>query len=189
MHRNAWLHRVMPPCAEEGIATLPPATGTQPLTELVEFLRFANGLSLFNGSLSVFGVRGDFSRNRETALFLPHDLADHHIAWSRHFARGDFLLGACGPDVDPCVWRAADRRVDRITQQDGDVLECWPSFHDWLTTEAERYAHCHDGDGRLLDPLPSQPGKAKPRSQASLMSSRPVSGIGARLSARFRRNL
>lgn len=173
IHQNAWLHRVMPPCSEDGIATLAPSTGTQPPRDLVAFLRCANGLSLFNRSLSVFGVRGDFSRSLETALLLPYDLADHHVAWSRHFGRDDFLVGACGPDVDPCVWRASDGRVDRITQQSGDVQESWPSLHEWLTTEAERYALCHDGDGRLLDPPPHQPGKARPWSQEPVIVPRP----------------
>lgn len=173
IHQNAWLHRVMPPCSEDGIATLAPSTITQPPEELAEFLRCANGLSLFNGSLTVYGVRGDFSRNMETALVLPYDLADHHIAWSRHFSRDDFLIGTIGPDADPCVWRAADGRIDRITQQDGNVLEFWPSFHDWLMTEAERYAACHGGDGRLLASQPHQPDKARPWPQEALIVPRP----------------
>jgi hypothetical protein len=173
IHQNSWLHRVMPPCPEDSVATLATTTATQPPHELVEFLRCANGLSLFNGSLSVFGVRGDFGRSLENALLLPYDLADHHIAWSRHFRRDDFLLGTCGADVDPCVWRAADGRVDRMTQQDGDVLESWPSFHDWLMSEADRYATCHSANGHLLDPLPDQPGKAKPWPQAALVVGRP----------------
>lgn len=173
IHQNAWLHRVMPPCSEDGIATLAPSTGTQPPRDLIAFLRCANGLSLFNGSLKVFGVRGDFSRSLETALLLPYDLADHHIIWARHFCRDDFLIGTSGPDIDPCVWRAADGRIDRITQQSGDVQESWTSFHDWLMIEAERYATCHGTDGRLLDPQPPQPGKAKPWPQEPFVVPRP----------------
>lgn len=162
IHHNSWLHRVMPPCSEDAVASLAPKTGRQPPRELVDFLRHANGVSLFNGSLSIFGVRGDFSRNPETAQLLPYDLANHHWGWSRHFNRDDFLVGSCGPDVNPCVWRAFDASIDRIDQTSGDVLESWPSFQDWLIGEAEWFSSCHHADGHLVEALPIPPGKTPP---------------------------
>jgi hypothetical protein len=170
---HAWLHRVFAPCSEDAIASLPPSTGRQPPLELVAFLRRANGMSIFNGSLGVYGVRGTFTRDPDASAVLPFDLADHHVSMAHLYGSDDFLVGSCGPDVNLCVWRATDGRIDRLDQTDGRVLESWPSFHDWLVQETERLAACHQVDGRLLEPQPDQPGKARPWPQKHLASIRP----------------
>jgi hypothetical protein len=170
---HAWLHRIFAPCSEDAIASLPPSTGRQPPRELVAFLHCANGMWIFNESLSIYGVRGTFTRDPEAAAVLPFDLANHHREKAHLYGAEDFLVGSCGPDGNLCVWRATDGRIDRLNQTGGRVLESWPSFHDWLVQETERLAACHDVDGRLLEPRPDQTGKAKPRPQKHLASIRP----------------
>lgn len=169
VHENRWLHRVMPPCPYDEIAGLAVSTGRQPPRCLAEFLLDANGLSIFNSSLNIFGVRRDFTRSPETANLLPFDLASHSLSWNALLGPHDFLVGSCGPDVDVCIWRSTSGQIHRVDQKSSVVLEAWPSFHDWLVVEAERFAAMHSSDGRLIDGVISQAGKAAPWPQESIL--------------------
>jgi len=159
---NAWLHKVMAPCPEAGLAAIAPVAQRQPPPELVAFLREANGLSLFNGSLKLHGVRSDFSRNPETAILLPFDAGSECLMSSYLFGADDFLVGTVGPENDLCVRRAANGVIDRIRKSDAAVLETWPSLEDWLVDEASRYSALHEQDGRLKANIASPPSKAAP---------------------------
>jgi hypothetical protein len=170
---SAWLHHIMAPCPEEAIERLAPTTGRQPPAVVIEFLRMANGIRLFNGSISVFGVRGDFSRKPETAHVLPFDIAFHTRDWSHLFGSDDFLVGSIG-DADPCVWKSPNGEIHRLSREGGEVLERWPSFHDWLVPEADRFASMHEPTGRLVQPLALERGKSAPRGQESLSDIKPT---------------
>lgn len=170
---NAWLHRVMAPCPDAAIAELATTTGRQPPAAYVELLRAANGLDLFNKSLKVYGVRGDFSRDPAMALLLPYDVADATREAERHLKRDDFLVGSVGPNVDLCVWRSSSGQIERLARKTGEPLGQWPSLRDWLIGEAERYFSLHHSDGRLRENALTGTGDAPPWPQEPLYVPKP----------------
>ena len=91
---SAWLHHIMAPCPEEAIERLAPTTGRQPPAVVIEFLRMANGIRLFNGSISVlWGPRGFFSKARNSAcVTIRHSVP--HTRLVHLFGSDDFLVGS-----------------------------------------------------------------------------------------------
>lgn len=141
---KAYMHSIYSGLSEDSIRDLANMIGRHLPEPLMDFYRAANGLSLFCGSLSISGLRVDYSRNPEVrlpvsleygnTLELPKG-SDTYAATERPISLGFYSWGK-GAHVflDPTsfgVWLAPRNHLSPILYQ-------WASLEYFLEHEIER---------------------------------------------------
>jgi hypothetical protein len=157
----AYLHRLYPPASIDQIACIASLTGRQPQPDLRTLLAQHNGFDLFNGSLSIFGVRDHWDRTASDVIWLPFDLGSQGSLLNTMIGRDDMLIGGIGPNGQRLVLRG-NGSVDRTGSEKPDVLESWPSMADMLICETERFAQYYNTDGRMSSDYIVAEGRAHP---------------------------
>lgn len=149
--REAWLHAVFPGLQTDQLKRLERKL-RRPLPEEVEqFLRVANGLSLFSGALSLYGLRRDYTRNTESAwqpfdLEVPNVDERPHDAEVTHFFVGGYRADGSRLFVDP-----TDGMVYRRQRENARILNRWRGMADLLESEVVRLGWHFDSSGRRID--------------------------------------
>jgi hypothetical protein len=109
--------------------------------------KVANGAFLYNGSLSVFGIRGSRRRSSPASLWIPHDLwhpnTTERPTWA---ATGDLIIGAYRDNGARVVTNASDGEVRCQAKKSGDLLASWKTFEEFLLTEIERLSSAFGPD-------------------------------------------
>jgi hypothetical protein len=157
----SYLHRLYPAASLEQIAHVAPLTSRQPHLDFQMLLAAHNGFELFNGSLSIYGVRAHWDRTASDVLWLPYDLGLEGFLVNTMIGKDDMVIGSNGPDVHRLVLRS-DATVDRTGREDSDVLESWPSLADMLIGETERLEQYYAADGKMRGNHAVVEGKAPP---------------------------
>lgn len=147
----AWFHIVYPGLDEPALAQLEAKLNRPIPSEYRDLLRTANGLSLFSGSLALYGLRTDYSRR--VSIRLPFDLSVPNVKERPRSADPTwFIFGFYDADgshayLDPKVG-AVFRGTRNLTEP---RLNRWASLDDFLFAEAHRLAAQFDGRGHQLD--------------------------------------
>lgn len=147
---EAWLHQVFAPATQEQLDIL----DSLPIPVYPEYLSLcaqANGLHLFSGHLSIYGVRSSYARTGEArrqpfAIRLPNTLEripeaprDALFVGTNPFKGSRFaLLGNSGEVVES--------ELNRFS-----VLRHWRSLSEMLLHEVERLASRCDSQGYILE--------------------------------------
>jgi hypothetical protein len=184
----AYLHRLYPAASLEQIAHVATLTSRQPHPDYQMLLASHNGFELFNGSLSVYGIRTHWDRTASDVIWLPYDLGLEGFLVNTMIGKDDMVIGSIGPDVHRLVLRS-DATVDRTGREDAIVLESWPSLSDMLIDETERLAQYFATDGRMQNGYVVANGKALPWRSDPLMGESepsPFKAIISRLMRLFR---
>jgi len=145
---RAWLHIQYPPLQNPDIAEIERAIRRPVPSAYAQLLRITNGLTLFGGSLSLFGRRTDYSR--DPAVRQPFDLSIPNLKERPRAAKDHWFIFAFY-DQDgslayldgetPTVYRA-DRAMSNPT------LNEWTNLGVFLSSETARLGALFDERGR-----------------------------------------
>ncbi len=159
---EAWLHIRFAPLNLDGMQTLRGKLTESGLScEIPKgyqtFLSLSNGLSLFSGSLALYGLRTSWERTGEDCRH-PFDLASHANEHLHSFQRSDtipdadrFFIGAYRSDGSAVYIERPSGAVRHVRRGTDSVSHSWDSFDAFLRTEIERLSMHFDDTGTRID--------------------------------------
>lgn len=143
---HAYLHVVFPPKTANEIDSLLNESGLDFPREVANFLCDLNGAILFQGALSLYGIRGEISRDPE--LRKPFDLFEANSLMRPKGASADeFFIGGYNEDASRVYLKADGSHVYRRDRKVVGVLTKWPSFENFLLSEVSRLSLLFDASG------------------------------------------
>jgi hypothetical protein len=149
---HAWFHYTFPPLGAESIDELDKRLRRHVPDPYRDLLMKTNGLHLFSGALSLYGLRRDYSRR--LSIVEPFDLGDPNVLERPRAADPSWFIfafykadGSAGY-IDPSDGRIC--RTNRNMTQ--PRLNQWPSLDAFLRDEVRRLTGHFDDRGRRLDP-------------------------------------
>lgn len=148
---EAWFHQVFPPLSEADVVQLereilrraiPPAYRA--------FLTgCSNGLRLFSGSLSLYGLRRNYIRTGD-AVWQPFAIETPNLyERPRDASNSCFFIG--GYNWDGSRLYIEGEEVFRCSRRSAEPLDRWEGFWDMLLRETERLSMLFDENGRERD--------------------------------------
>jgi hypothetical protein len=155
---EAWFHAVFPGLNEEQLQELKGKLACAIPAQLEQFLRSANGLSLFSGSLSLYGLRRDYRRDVDN-VWQPFDLVTPNVderpkSLSEHW----LIVGGYRADGSRLYVTSQEPQVYRRQSGGHGTLNQWHSFESFLESEVIRLRSQFDPVGRRLDTrIPTTP--------------------------------
>lgn len=152
---EAWLHQIFGPLDETGIRRVEKQVGIKLPPEFEWFLRQANGLSLFSGSLAVYGLRESYARSGDAA-WQPFAIDVPNTLERPRDGKGSSLfVGGYRADGSLLYIDADNSSVYRCSRDSARPLNQWPSLLEMLAREAKRLSRLFDEKGHKLDPKAS----------------------------------
>ena len=147
---EAYLHVVYPALPSSEIPPLESEVG-RPLPESYRsFLETMNGLSLFSGSLSIYGRRAISVRSGD-AVWQPFSVVTPNTyERPRSLAADAVVIGGYRRDGS-LIYVRGSGEVIRCQREDPRPLNRWPEFPGMLAEEAVRLSAYFDELGRLRD--------------------------------------
>jgi hypothetical protein len=143
---HAYLHVIFPPRPDEEISDLLVASGLDVPQSVLSFLREINGAILFQGALSLYGLRGEISRDPE--LRKPFDLIEANtLMRPKGASAGDFFIGGYNEDASRVYLKADGTKVYRRDRKSVGDLAQWPSLENFILNEISRLSLLFDSDG------------------------------------------
>lgn len=125
--------------------------------QLQVLYRECNGLSLFAGSLSIYGIRAHYHRDL-SAQFQPFDLASHHSECIRSFhpnAEQQFeepiFFGSYSRDGSHVLTTPYSPKVFRLLRGNRVPVNSWPDLQTFLMAEYDRLDGHFTRSGYLRD--------------------------------------
>jgi hypothetical protein len=148
---EAWLHAVFAPLSSAGISDVEKQLAIDLSPSLRDFLANANGLTLFSTSLSLYGLRTDFSRQGDSS-WQPFDIITPNTLERPRGAKPSFIfIGSYDWDGSLLYVDSRYEKVYRCANVSPKPLNEWPGFWEMLTAESARLATHFDGTGHELD--------------------------------------
>jgi SMI1 / KNR4 family (SUKH-1) len=150
---DAWLHLLFPPLSDDEISEIESEMGIRLPESLKDFFSLANGLSLFSGTLSIYGRRHNYSRTGD-GFWQPFSIVIPNTVERLRDAKPSFLFVGGYPAQKGFYLYVdtKDLRVYRCTRQSAAPLATWENFGEMLVAEANRLALLFDQRGRRIDP-------------------------------------
>jgi hypothetical protein len=116
-----------------------------------------NGLSIFAGSLSLYGIRAHYARD-SSAQVQTFDLATHHSESSRSFHQGSaadrddgVFFGSYVEDGSHVFTGPYAPQVFRVLRHSSSIVNSWPDLATFLATEYDRIDRLFSRTGYLID--------------------------------------
>lgn len=149
---EAWLHEIYPPLTEENILKVEKALQKSFPTELKQFYTLANGINIFSDSLSIWGQRDSYERERENAS-LPYDIVFLNEENNCYCPKDWIYFGSYSLDGSQMVVNLSSNKntIFRVKNGSTEILNEWPSFSEWLSSEINRLAMFFDTKGKELN--------------------------------------
>jgi len=147
---EAYLHAVFPPLGEGDIDALEAEVGRPLPAAYRALLRAANGLSLFSGSLSVYGRRTSYARSGDAAWQPFSVVRPNTVERPRRLPGGALVVGSYRTDGS-LVYVGERGEAIRCDRDEATLLNRWPDLSTMLTQEAQRLASYFDESGRIRD--------------------------------------
>lgn len=156
---EAYLHSVFPGLDQTGMARLEGVAG-RPLPESLRALYSrCNGLILFNGALSLFGLRDPFLEGDEGDVGQPFSIDIPNLDERPGDAKDDMVFfGVYEWDGSLLYGRPGSAEVIRCRPDSVRPVTSWPSLAMALTGEVKRLRALHGRDGLpLYEDVPTAP--------------------------------
>lgn len=161
LFEQGYRHEIYSPLDESKILLLEQLSGKRIPDDLKDFYRQANGLSFFCGSLSIGGLRTDYTRDMGSyqpvsleygnRLELPqtgNDLDTPH----REQIKFGFYAGGDGAELAMSL--DGDRRIFLLPRRrTAPILFCWSNLKDFLQSEVSRLAAAYLQRGGEVSPI------------------------------------
>ena len=156
---DAYLHEIYRGLTEDQLKQLERLIDLKFPEPLRAFYRQANGLSLFSDSLSIRGLRTDYSRNpavREPVSLEYGNTIERPAAPRQGYehARKQIRFGFLAQPGAELVVYLEDETVEAVPARElGPVLCSWPGLEAMLTSEVDRMVKLYVDRRGNLDPL------------------------------------
>ncbi len=154
---DSYLHEIYAGLKENEINDLERLINKKFPAQLREFYGYANGLSVFADSLSIRGLRRNYSRDIGARLPVsleygntiekPDDWVRDQIRFGWYSAQGEELVIYLDNPTEICA----------VSENQGAVLYSWPSIEELLSTEVDRMSDIYLKDPDkigFLSPIP-----------------------------------
>jgi len=160
---QAYLHRYFAPVPTSAWDGYPIKLPDQ----LSSLYAVCNGLSLFGGALSLWGMRAHYSRD-SSAQFQPFDLAAHHNEWLQASQRqgvkprqGTTFFGSYSWDGSGIYVVEGRSDVYRSLKGSPEPVSMWSDLAFFINSEYDRLAGLFSRSGYQFDDnIPTVPGRA-----------------------------
>ncbi len=134
-----------------------PAYGPGLTGQLRDLYSSCNGLCLFSGSLSLWGLRSQYVRDL-CAQFQPFDLATHHSECIRVFHRlpdhqedDRVFFGGYSEDGSAVFTQPTSLEIYRVQRHSHQFTNRWPDLPSFLRSEYDRLDMLFTRSGYLAD--------------------------------------
>ena len=144
----AYIHSIFEKLKPEEIIKIEDKLKTKIPEDYKLFLKFTNGLHIFNGKLSLEGLRKNYNRRGEINARQPFDL-DISNTYERPDNSSEelFFFGSYDKDGSMLCIDKRTNKVQRRNSIDGQILQSWINFSDFLKSEFIRLKSLHNEDG------------------------------------------
>ncbi|MGS1079152.1 hypothetical protein [Pseudoxanthomonas beigongshangi] len=138
--RAAFRHVVFAPLPEDEVERRQRRSPTTIPPHALAYLASFNGAHFYQGGLSVFGLRGEVSRDPDHRQ--PFDLIDQNgLDRPANSNPEDFYIGALDEDGSVVYFRGWAGRVYRRLETSTEPLEQWENFESMLECVLNRLAN------------------------------------------------
>jgi hypothetical protein len=150
---EAWLHKIFAPISDRQIDELENDVAIKLPEVFRDFLTLTNGLSMFSGNLSIYGLRSSWERTGDAAG-QPFSIVTPNTVERLVNAKKSFLfLGGYRSGKGYYLYiDTNDLAIYRCSRQSAIPLQKWNSFPEMLVCETTRLAALFDERGRRIDP-------------------------------------
>ncbi len=122
--------------------------------DLLDFLRYANGVNLFGNKLSIYGLRFSNVRTGDQA-WQPFDLGLQNEKYEKPANRPSniMLFGSCDRGESKLFFEINQEKiiVGKTPRDNFDKMQLWPDFWTCLISEAKRLSVRFDDDGKSIN--------------------------------------
>lgn len=148
---EAWLHCIYPGLNKLELEELENELTVKIPIDYRFFLGEANGLGIFNTTLSLFGKRKNYIRTAES-IWQPFSLLRYNVDEKPDNA-GDniFFIGSYDWDGSLLYIDTNTSKVHLTSREFVSTEYEWPSFYDMLNTEINRLKKLFDSKGVIID--------------------------------------
>lgn len=146
----AWLHCVYAPLTESQISEIEQRIGEMPKV-YKEFLKTSNGLGVFNTTLSLYGLRGNYRRQIQD-VWQPFDIIiPNTLEKPANAKESVFIIGGYDWDGSYLYIDKRSGKVHLCDRDDAKSLYEWDDFEEMLSSEVRRLVTLFDKEGKELD--------------------------------------
>ncbi len=147
----AWLHSIYSPLTENEIWEIEKKIGDMP-NAYKEFLLIANGLGVFNTTLSLYGLRRNYKR-QVPDVWQPFDIViPNTLEKPANANENVFIIGGYDWDGSYLYIDKLSGRVHICDRDNANSLYEWGDFENMLSSEIKRLSSLFDKDGKEFDP-------------------------------------
>lgn len=115
-----------------------------------DFLKVVNGMIMYQGSLSLYGIRKSFQRS--STVREPFDFRERNIDRRPLDAKSSqFFVGSYNWDGSVIYVDGEDERVFRRASDNPEILNSWASIWDMLDQEIMRIGRLFDEHGNEIN--------------------------------------
>jgi hypothetical protein len=158
---EAWHHLVFSPLSSDAIKSMEKLISCEFPEEIRNFYEGMNGLSLFSGSLGIYGLRTSYQRTNFTQR-QPFDIATpNKHERIRTAPASAIFLATYSKDGSHIYLDGRSGALHHCPRFSAEPLRSWPDMATMIRSEISRMAMYYAPDGR---PRPGAPGSAPPPS-------------------------
>ena len=115
-------------------------------------MKNANGMNLFNTTLSFYGMRKSYCRSSE-AIPEPFSLSElNRFERPKNAKESHFFIGGYDNDLSKLYINTEDGTVHFCKRWDATSLLSWNSFEEMILSETRRLLSLHNDRGEILVP-------------------------------------
>ena len=144
---EAYLHSLYDGLTETEVAALEKSIGRKIPNQLKEFYKEVNGLEFFSGSIAIFGLRSNYTRD-VSATWQPYDIKTPNIDERPKNATNDMIFfGAYDWDGSYLFLRSDDTNVHRCERDSNTPINSWKSLEEFFSAEIVRIGKLFNSNG------------------------------------------
>jgi hypothetical protein len=152
---EAFLHLIFPPLTQKDVEYMENQLGKEIPVSLKTFYIHHNGISLFSGALSIYGLRENYDRTGDN-VWQPFDLLVTNTFESPEgFKPNHILIGGFREDGSRLYVDNLTGKIYRRSRTSSKPLNEWSSFDEMLLSETIRLSKLFDKKGKLLGDIKS----------------------------------
>lgn len=149
---RAYLHVIFEKANSNEVLKSVKEAGVQLPKSFLELLAQCNGFVLFQGALSIFGVRSQLSRSAGKRH--PFDLLEANtIARPGNLNKNEIYIGSYNWDGSILFINQCDSIIRHRSPDSTDVLNEWGDFDQFIRCEVDRLSLLFNEGGAEVDPL------------------------------------
>lgn len=148
---KAYMHLVYAPLNDEDLIKLEKQIERKLPEQLKKFYEFANGIDIFSGGISLFGYFPYERKFKSHPHNYPGDIQIPNVqARIKGMHEVDVIIASYKWDSSIAIIEEDGSVVRYDIQNGGQVVQTWPDFDTWITSEIEHYSQFFDENGKMM---------------------------------------